>query len=124
MTTTLPRAEYPRPQFARAAWVNLNGEWDFAFDDERIGDREGWSGGDAGHFPLRITVPFAPQSKLSGIADPAFHDVVWYRRTFAVPADFAGKRVLLHFGAVDYEASVWVNGRLVATHVGGHTPFH
>ncbi|HZG57135.1 glycoside hydrolase family 2 protein [Paenibacillus sp.] len=124
MTITQPRAEYPRPQFARDAWMNLNGEWEFAFDDERAGDAGGWHDGESGAFPLRITVPFAPQSKLSGIADPSFHDVVWYRRTFAVPADWKDKRVILHFGAVDYEASVWVNGRLVATHVGGHTPFH
>jgi beta-galactosidase/beta-glucuronidase len=117
------RTEHPRPQFVRDTWVHLNGEWEFEYDDERIGDREHWRRGDRA-FSRRIQVPFAFQSRLSGIGDPDFHDVVWYRRHFEVPDAFRGKRILLHFGAVDYEASVWVNGELVATHEGGHTPFH
>jgi len=121
--STLPRAEYPRPQFYREDWLNLNGEWDFAFDDEDRGLAEKWHLGDGG-FDRKIIVPFAYQSKLSGIGTNEFHDIVWYRRTFRLPESFRGKRVLLHFGAVDYEASVWVNGALVATHEGGHTPFH
>ncbi|MEK0312370.1 glycoside hydrolase family 2 protein [Cohnella sp. 56] len=116
------RSEYPRPQFVREQWMSLNGEWEFEFDDARAGDREGWY--EKGDFSRKIIVPFCYQSELSGIGDTSFHDVVWYRRSFAVPADYVGKRLLLHFGAVDYEASVWVNGRLVATHEGGHTPFH
>ncbi|WP_245600187.1 sugar-binding domain-containing protein [Paenibacillus harenae] len=71
----------------------------------------------------RIQVLFAFQSHLSGIHDPDFHDIVWYSRKVRVPDSFAGKRVLLHFGAVDYEAAVWVNGQQVACHEGGHTPF-
>ncbi|THF77322.1 glycoside hydrolase family 2 protein [Cohnella fermenti] len=117
-----PRQEHPRPQFVRDSWVNLNGEWEFAFDDGNAGDEERWQLGDK-PLPLRIQVPFAFQSKLSGIADPDIHDTVWYRRSFDVPAEFANKRILLHFGAVDYEASVWVNGQLAARHEGGHTPF-
>jgi beta-galactosidase/beta-glucuronidase len=117
------RAEHPRPQLVRSSWINLNGEWEFEFDDDAVGDRERWHGGGRA-LTRRIQVPFAPQSKLSGIGDPGFHDIVWYRRELAIPDEFRGKRILLHFGAVDYEAVVWVNGILVARHEGGHTPFH
>lgn len=121
--TNQQRAEYPRPQFMRDNWVNLNGEWEFAFDDDNAGTREQWH---LGNKPLarRIQVPFAFQSSLSGIADPGFHDIVWYRRELEIPEAFADQEILLHFGAVDYEASVWLNGILVAKHEGGHTPFH
>lgn len=121
-STDIYRAEYPRPQFYREAWFNLNGEWEFAFDDDYAGEAENWSQGKQ-PFAQTIQVPFAYQSQLSGIGDPDFHDNVWYRRTFEVPKTFAGKKVLLHFGAVDYEAKVWVNGIFVARHEGGHTPF-
>jgi beta-galactosidase/beta-glucuronidase len=87
--------------------VNLNGEWEFGADDVRKFDR-------------RITVPFAPQSQLSGVGAWMPSDVVWYRRSFDAPAS---DRLLLHFGAVDYRATVWVNGEEVASHEGGHTPF-
>lgn len=116
------RTEYPRPQFVRERWLCLNGEWEFEFDDDKIGDRDRWY--EKGGFSRKINVPFTYQSELSGIADTSFHDVVWYRRSFELPEAYAGRRIHLHFGAVDYEASVWVNGRLVATHEGGHTPFH
>jgi beta-galactosidase/beta-glucuronidase len=124
----LPRPEYPRPQLSRPEWTNLNGEWAFTFDDEEAGLARGWhqvspedlrSGGTP--FKGRITVPFCYQSRLSGIGDPSFHDVVWYARTFDPPP--GGERLLLHFGAVDYRATVWVNGTQVAFHEGGHTPF-
>ncbi|KAA9003980.1 glycoside hydrolase family 2 [Paenibacillus spiritus] len=118
----LPRAEYPRPQYIREPWVNLNGEWEFAFDDGNQGETEGWQTGGV-KLPLTIRVPFAFQSELSGIGERDFHDVVWYRRELELPEAFRNKRTLLHFGAVDYEAKVWVNGILVATHEGGHTPF-
>ncbi|MHA6484833.1 glycoside hydrolase family 2 protein [Paenibacillus sp. strain BS8-2] len=121
--TEVYRSEHPNPQFMRENWVNLNGEWEFAFDDMNMGTTNGWHTG-AQELPMRIQVPFAFQSKLSGIADPTVHDTVWYRRTLEIPVSFDGKRTILHFGAVDYEASVWVNGVLVATHQGGHTPFH
>jgi beta-galactosidase/beta-glucuronidase len=127
----VPRPEYPRPQFRRSEWVNLNGEWSFAFDDEDVGLARDWhsvsgeglrAGGSA--FGRRITVPFCFQARLSGIGETAFHDVVWYAREFDSPLHDAGEeRLLLHFGAVDYRADVWVNGTHVAQHEGGHTPF-
>jgi beta-galactosidase/beta-glucuronidase len=125
----LPRPEYPRPQFHRKDWTNLNGEWHFAFDDQDNGLAGGWQnstpyGLDSGEAPFdrKIIVPFCYQSKLSGIGETAFHDVVWYARTFEHALDQDG-RLLLHFGAVDYRATVWVNGVQVASHEGGHTPF-
>jgi beta-galactosidase/beta-glucuronidase len=106
----------------RERWIDLSGPWQFAHDDDDVGLHEGWvSRTDC--FTRTIQVPFPPESHASGVADPAFHPVVWYRRTVAIqPADRAGG-LLLHFGAVDYRAQVWVNGQLVAQHEGGHTPF-
>ncbi|MFM9282397.1 glycoside hydrolase family 2 protein [Paenibacillus jiagnxiensis] len=122
--STHPRPEYPRPQFARQEWLNLNGEWEFGFDDERRGDRERWyEPENSTAFDKKIQVPFAFQSKLSGIGDPDFHDLVWYRKKLTLPVEWKSKRILLHFGAVDYSASVWVNGRWAVSHEGGHTPF-
>ncbi|MBE3577940.1 MAG: glycoside hydrolase family 2 [Limnochordales bacterium] len=122
-----PRPEYPRPDFVRTEWLNLNGEWEFAFDDENRGLAERWYAPTTSPsvFPLRIQVPFAYQTPLSGIGDRSFHDVIWYRRRVEIPREPAwqGKRILLHFGAVDYAATVWVNGQLVTHHEGGHTPF-
>jgi beta-galactosidase/beta-glucuronidase len=127
----VPRREYPRPQFRRSEWVNLNGEWSFAFDDEDVGLARGWQSVSAeglragsSAFDRRVTVPFCFQASLSGIGERAFHDVVWYAREFAPPlTDAEEERLLLHFGAVDYRADVWVNGTHVAQHEGGHTPF-
>ncbi|WP_127532815.1 glycoside hydrolase family 2 protein [Paenibacillus kobensis] len=117
-----PRAEYPRPQFVRDRWLNLNGEWEFEFDDNNAGEREDWQSG-AQAFSRTIIVPYCYQSELSGIGETAFHDIVWYKRSFRIPVEYGNSRILLHFGAVDYEARVWVNGKLVASHEGGHTPF-
>jgi len=116
------RNEYPRPQFVREAWMSLNGEWEFDFDDKGMGERETWY--ENHDFGGKIIVPFCYQSRLSGIGDTGFHDTVWYRKMFSVPDAYRKGRLLLHFGAVDYEAKVWVNGKLVALHEGGHTPFH
>ena len=126
---TVPRPEYPRPQLRRQDWTNLNGEWSFAFDDPDAGLANGWQNTDVATlrsndspFDRKITVPFCYQSKLSSIGDTAFHDIVWYARTFESPS-LGDERLLLHFGAVDYRAAVWVNGTQVVTHEGGHTPF-
>ena len=116
------RQEYPRPQFERDTWLNLNGEWEFEFDDDSIGEKERWYESSR-PFSRKIQVPFCFQSKLSGIGITDFHDVVWYRRKIRIPEEFKGKRIILHFGAVDYIAKVWVNGRMVKYHEGGHTPF-
>ena len=121
-TSRAVRPEYPRPQFRRDDWRSLNGEWEFSFDDADRGEELGWPGGGVS-LGQRIIVPFAYQSRLSGLADPELHDIVWYRRTFHIPPAWAGQRVLLHFGAVDYAATVWVNGSLAGSHRGGHTPF-
>jgi len=118
----IPRPEYPRPQFVRATWVNLNGQWEFAFDDEDAGSAHGWHLGV--ELQKRITVPFPYQSALSGIADTAVHPIIWYARSFEIPANWLGMNVLVHFGAVDYQCTVWVNGHEVGHNRGGHTPFH
>lgn len=122
MTQPILRMEYPRPQFVRRDWQHLNGTWEFEFDDRRVGDAGQWSSGNH-PFSRRIQVPFTYQSQLSGIGETGFHDLVWYKRGFTVPAEWARQRIILHFGAVDYQATVWVNGRQVAYHEGGHTPF-
>ncbi|MDP9170431.1 MAG: glycoside hydrolase family 2, partial [Acidobacteriota bacterium] len=118
----MPRPEYPRPQFVRSDWLNLNGIWEFRFDDDNHGLEKGWYASRE-PFPHQILVPFSFESKKSGIADPSFHGCVWYRRSLNIPAGWAGRRILLNFGAIDYRATVWVNGMVVASHEGGHTPF-
>ncbi len=113
---------HPRPQLTRSRWIDLGGDWGFAYDDQRQGLDESWHV-KAEVYTRTIQVPFPPESPASGIGDTSFHPIVWYRRTFQVPPIDAGKRILLHCGAVDYRAQVWVNEHLVATHEGGQTPF-
>ena len=116
-----PRPEYPRPQFERAAWVNLNGTWTFAYDygesgmDRRLYESKG--------FADKIIVPFCPESKLSGIGNVDFINCLWYHRQLSIPAEWAGKNIILHFGAVDYEASIWLNGRRIFDHIGSGSSF-
>ena len=121
-TEPQPRPEYPRPQLCRPDWLNLNGLWEFAFDDSDIGLRDQWYTGRVG-FDRRIRVPFTFEAGQSGIGDGSFHERVWYRREIQIPSEWAGRRILLHFGAVDYRSTAWVNGSVVAAHEGGHTPF-
>ncbi|KAF1290732.1 glycoside hydrolase family 2 protein [Candidatus Enterococcus leclercqii] len=115
------RNEYPRPQFVRKEWQNLNGEWAFAFDDENVGRTAGWFNGSAS-LDQKIQVPFVYQTKLSGIDKQEVHDIVWYEKNFDWSAK-SEQRCLLHFGAVDYQAEIYVNGSLAGNHVGGHTSF-
>lgn len=119
---------YPRPQLVRRHWQDLCGEWDFEYDDADQGVRSGWNSGTV-DFARSITVPFPPESERSGIAETGFHPVVWYKRIIS-QEDLAASgrtnsddRMILHFGAVDYRASVWLDGQLLGAHEGGQTPF-
>lgn len=116
---SVPRPEYPRPQFVRSEWLCLNGPWQFEIDPADTGLERGLL-----QRPLKqkITVPFCPESELSGIGHRNFMAAVWYRREVTIPKKWKGKRVLLHFQAVDYDATIWVNGQELARHRGGFTP--
>lgn len=117
----IPRPEHPDPQFERASWLNLNGEWDFEFDfgnsklEAGILEKKDWE--------KKILVPFCPESKLSGIEHTDFIPAVWYRRTVNVTANQLAGRVILHFGAVDYDTTVYINGKKAGTHQGGYASF-
>ena len=122
-----PSGGHPFPQLRRSHWCSLDGPWSFAYDDDETGLERDWPS--CGVNERIITVPFPPESERSGIGDTGYHPVVWYSRTLAA-ADLVragrpaqGERVLLHFGAVDYRASVWIDGQLVGEHEGGHVPF-
>ena len=116
------KKDYPRPQFVRENWENLNGTWDFGFDDDHVGEKEKWYvnfGGDK-----KIQVPFTYETKLSGIQDETRHDYIWYRRNIQVD----GKRLekenyVLHFEGCDFITKVWVNGELAGSHRGGYSRF-
>jgi Glycosyl hydrolases family 2, sugar binding domain/Glycosyl hydrolases family 2/Glycosyl hydrolases family 2, TIM barrel domain len=108
--------EYPRPQMVRTSWQNLNGLWEYAIQPKDQAQPEKFDG--------QILVPFPVESALSGVMKAVGPDNrLWYRRTFEVPAKWSGRRILLHFGAVDWDATVWVNGKQVGSHKGGYDPF-
>jgi beta-galactosidase/beta-glucuronidase len=109
---------YPRPQLERAEWLSLNGTWDFALDHEAR-----WTRPTQVEWNKTIVVPFSPETPASGVGDTGFYKACWYRRTFDAPSLQPGDRLILHFGAVDHSATVWVNDRLVTRHEGGYTPF-
>ena len=109
---------YPRPQLRRDGATNLNGPWLFALDPDAS-----WSSPSDVRWDTTIEVPFAPETPASGIANTSMFRACWYRRAVRLPAPAAGARVLLHFGAVDYVATVWINGHRAAQHEGGYTPF-
>lgn len=112
----LPLAEYPRPQFERKDWICLNGEYDYAITGDTADAPKKYDG--------KILVPFSVESELSGVGKALLPDQrLWYRRKFTVGKEFSGKEALLHFGAVDWQCSVWVNGKLVGEHTGGYNPF-
>jgi beta-galactosidase/beta-glucuronidase len=115
------RPEYPRPQFVRDSWLNLNGTWQFEMDPGRSGRERGLV--DAARLGRQILVPFCPESRASGIGHTDFMPAVWYQRSFTVPDGWEGQRVLLQFGAVDYDCWAYVNGQEVSFHRGGYTPF-
>lgn len=115
------RKEYPRPQFVRKDWQDLNGVWDFAFDDANEGEGQGWQ---KGFSPTHtIQVPFVYETKASGIAEEKFHPYVWYQRQIEAAEEQLARRVELYFQAVDYVAKVWVNGVFVGKHEGGYSAF-
>jgi hypothetical protein len=108
--------EYPRPQLVRPDWLNLNGLWDYAITSKGAAQPEKWDG--------QILVPFCIESALSGVGKHVTSDQnLWYRRTIALPAGWPGKRILLHFEAVDWQATVFVNGKEIGSHKGGFVPF-
>lgn len=109
---------YPRPQFRRREWQSLNGRWEFAIDVEGK-----YSSPEQVTWSTQIEVPFAPETRRSGIGDTGLYRGCWYRRALEVPSREPGERLILHFGAVDYRTTVWVDGTLVVTHEGGYTPF-
>jgi beta-galactosidase/beta-glucuronidase len=116
-----PRMEYPRPDFERGSYLNLNGIWEFAFDDNNIGIREEWYRNK--EFTNSILVPYTYLCEMSGINSREIHDIMWYKKCISL-TDFTRKdRILLNFGAVDYYADVWVNGAHVYHHEGGSIPF-
>ena len=121
----VPRPEHPEPMAVRPHWSNLNGTWQFRFDLDDSGTKSNWFEPNEAGFDRSIVVPFGWESELSGIAESkGAPKVGWYRRTFRVPADFPPDQgVWLRFQAVDWRADVWVNGRKVAEHEGGYTPF-
>lgn len=121
MSRDIPRWEHPKPQMRRENWKNLNGEWDFAFDfgcsgiDRKMFEKE--------ELDRKITVPFCPESELSGIGYQDFIPAVWYLRSFELTDSQRRGRVILHFGAVDYECRVWINGQEAGLHKGGYASF-
>lgn len=118
----IPRPEYPRPQFERTDWVNLNGQWTFEMDFGSSGEQRGWTSSKG--LSKKITVPFCPESELSGIGYTDFIPCVWYQRNINIPAEWNGKKILLHFGAADYETKVYVDGKMVGEHKGAGSSFN
>ncbi|MEO6995705.1 MAG: sugar-binding domain-containing protein, partial [Lacunisphaera sp.] len=118
---SIPLPEHPRPDFERAEWLNLNGQWQFKFDKENAGVTAGWGTNAQTDFPERITVPFSWGSKLSGLENKA--DIAWYRRAVKVPAAWKGQRIFLVVGACDWITDGWIDGHALGEHRGGYTPF-
>lgn len=117
----LPRSEYPRPQFVRNDWVNLNGEWSYEFDFGKSGTHRNLQNSNS--LKDRIQVPFCPESKLSGVEYTDFINCMWYQRMIDIPENWTGKNIYLHFGAVDYYAEIYLDGNFVQRHYGGSSSF-
>lgn len=120
LPAAIPLPEHPRPDFERAAWLNLNGVWQFRFDAANAGEAAGWAAGRT-EFPARIQVPFPWGSKLSGLESQA--DIGWYLRSGKVPEAWQGQRVFLVIGACDWLTKGWLDGQPLGEHRGGYTPF-
>lgn len=116
------RTEHPKPQFMRENWLNLNGEWQFEIDNGNSGaERKLFEASQ--EFSQKINVPFCPESKLSGVENVDFMNSVWYKREFEITKKQLEGRIVLHFGAVDYEATVYINGKKCGSHKGGYISF-
>ncbi len=121
---TIPRPEHPRPIFVRTPWQNLNGTWNFQFDPDSVGEQMRWHQlGNVSRAGSTIQVPYPWESRLSGQGRTDYKGAGWYEREITVPADWEGLDPILHFGAVDWEARVWLDGQLVAEHQNGYLPF-
>ena len=119
----IPRPEHPNPQFERNNWMNLNGTWSFEIDNQNSGEAKEFYKPEA-VFSKEITVPFCPESELSGVCIKDFILGVWYKKSVELlPLDYLGKKLILHFGACDFFTKVYVNGNCVGSHKGGYTPF-
>lgn len=117
----VPRIEYPRPQFRRDEWLNLNGEWTCEFDFSGSGRERGLT--DSRGFSRKILVPFCPESRLSGIGFTDFIPHLFYQRFLFIPESWRGKKILLRFGAVDYQCEGFIDGKSTGSHAGGSTSF-
>ena len=121
---TMPRPEHPRPDFHRDPWVNLNGVWNFKFDEKLVGEGMRWhQTGSVSQSGSTINVPFPWESQLSGQGRTDFKGAGWYERDLTIPANWKGLDPILHFGAIDWEAHVWINSELVSEHANGYLPF-
>ncbi|KPJ65107.1 hypothetical protein AMJ44_10960, partial [candidate division WOR-1 bacterium DG_54_3] len=109
------------PQFVRSPWVNLNGIWSYTFDFGKSGKQRGFANSQG--FDNKINVPFCPESSLSGVNFKDFIPAMWYHRSLTIPSDWKGKKIFLHFGAVDYETEVFIDGKAVGKHCGGTVSF-
>lgn len=119
--SSIPRPEHPRPQFVRSSWVNLNGTWTYTFDFGKSGRERDFASSQG--FEGKITVPFCPESPLSGVNHKDFIPAMWYQRSITIPEDWKGKKVILHFGAVDFETEVFIDGKSAGKHYGGTSSF-
>jgi len=117
----IPRSEYPRPQFERTSWLNLNGTWSYSFDFGNSGKARGFM--ESKGFNEKITVPFCPESKLSGVEYKDFINNMWYHRLITVPDRWTDKKIILHFGAVYYKTEVYIDGQFAGRHFGGTSSF-
>ena len=106
---TLPRKEYPRPQFEREQWINLNGTWTFDFDFGQSGENRQLYNSE--HLGKDITVPFCPESKLSGVTHTDFINCMWYQRKISIPENWKDKKIFLNFGAIDYWSEIYIDGK-------------
>lgn len=121
VSSEIPRPEYPRPQFERAEWINLNGTWSYEFDFSQSGlERSLFK---SKGFDRPITVPFCPESPLSGVNHKDFINAMWYHRKISIPQNWDGKRILLNFGGVDYKSTIYLNGEEIFVHYGGSSSF-